>query len=506
VKLPDDSTSHAADARYFSRILDAIADPVFVKDEQHRWVMLNDACCEFMGRPREALLGRSDPDFFPPEEAAVFWAMDEAVLGGGGENVSEESFTDAHGVRHDIVTKKSLFVAEDGRKFIVGIIRDHTERKQHEREIARHLGEVERQQHLIGSVIENAPAGLAYLDRNLVLRWINPEYVRLLGKPVSYFIGRQVFTEIATDMREILEPAIDKAVSERTRVELREVTIPDQPGRFWDISYVPVVAREGEIDGVMVFSQDVTDRVERERLQRDQIARLQQLDKLKDQFVSMLSHELRTPIHTILGMATILEDELAGPLTEEQGQYLGRMIRVTEGLLSLVNDLLDMSLIQSGQFVISPRPIGLPEVISGVLANLAPLAQEKHQTLTDDTPADLPLLDADEQRIGQVLANLVGNAIKFTPEGGHITVSARQEGDRVRCEVRDDGPGIAVEDLPRLFKRFALLDPSNTRPTRGTGLGLVISKSLVEAHGGTIGVESEKGRGSTFWFSLPLSP
>lgn len=506
------------DARYFSNILDAIADPVFVKDEHHRWVTLNEAFCTFMGRSREALIGKSDPDFFPPAEVEVFWAKDDEVLATGEALISEESFTDAHEVRHDISTRKSLYVAENGRRFIVGVIRDLTERNRHEREIATHLEEVERQRQLLRSVIDNAPAGMAFLDTDLHMRWFNPAFLRLMDADRDQYLDRHVFDEVAPDARPMFEGPLRQALAQHEKVELLAMPYPVAPAdgtptRYWDTHFVPVLGYRGQVQGVLAVAQEATDRVERERLQRDQIARLQQVDRMKDQFVSMLSHELRTPIHTILGTATILEDELAGPLNPEQRQFLGRMIRGTEGLLSLVNDLLDLSLIQSGQFVISPRPIDFSEVVTGVTANLAPLADEKHLAVAEELDPDLPDVVADEQRVGQVLANLIGNAIKFTQEGGTIRVRASvttcdRDGKAarfLRCEVIDTGPGIAPHDLPRLFQRFGQLNPGNTRATRGTGLGLVISKSLVEAHGGEIGVQSQLGVGSTFWFTLPLN-
>jgi len=236
---------------------------------------------------------------------------------------------------------------------------------------------------------------------------------------------------------------------------------------------------------------------------RRELESLRRADELKNRFLGMLSHELRTPLNSVLGFGSMLEDELAGPLNGAQRDYLGKMLGGANVLLALIDDLLDMSRIQAGRFSLSMRLIDFPEVISGVLSSLQPLAASSGVRLSSDV-ADLPPLRADDQRLGQVLYNLVGNAIKFTPPGGTITVRVERNGD-VRCAVRDTGQGIAADDIPKLFRPFSQLAPPGTSPIRGTGLGLSISKALIEAHGGTIGVVSEPGRGSEFWFTLPGS-
>ena len=254
---------------------------------------------------------------------------------------------------------------------------------------------------------------------------------------------------------------------------------------------------------------DVTERArleeERERLHDEQVKALRRADTLKDQFLSILSHELRTPLNAIQGFGSILEDELAGPLTPQQHAYLKKILHGSDVLLALVNDLLDMSRIQAGKFSLTISQMRLQEAIADVTGSLDALAQRKGQTLTVDVPADLPAIQADEQRVCQALTNLIGNAVKFTHEGGHIRVQARVERGRfLLIEIEDDGPGIAPDDIPRLFQRFTQLDMSLTRHAGGTGLGLSITKALVEAHGGEIGVRSRPGAGSTFWFTLPV--
>lgn len=229
---------------------------------------------------------------------------------------------------------------------------------------------------------------------------------------------------------------------------------------------------------------------------------LSEIDLAKEAFLGILSHELRTPINVIMGYTSLITDGEAGPLTGVQREYLGRVLEGAETLLTLVNDMLDMSRIEAGRLTLAPAAVDLRWVSDGALRAIGPAALAKRQTLARELPAELPAAWADEARLHQVLRILLSNAVKFTPEGGTITLRVRQAAGPVRIEVHDTGVGIAPVDQASLFQRFAQLDQSLTRPQGGTGLGLALAKHLVEALGGEIGVQSEPGRGSAFWFTL----
>ncbi len=239
----------------------------------------------------------------------------------------------------------------------------------------------------------------------------------------------------------------------------------------------------------------------RERATRTELAAAQEVDRLKTEFVNAVSHELRTPLTSILGYAEFLEDGLGGDLTPQQAEYVQQIEVGAQRLTRLVDDLLDFARLEAGTFKLRVAPDDLGEKVREVVDSLRPQAQEAQLSLSVDLPPEALVVPMDAHRIGQVLLNLVNNAIKFTPPGGEVQVRVVREDGGLRGEVSDTGVGIAAADLPRLFLKFSQLDPGLHKG--GTGLGLSIAKAIIEAHGGEIGVESEPGRGSTFWFTLP---
>jgi signal transduction histidine kinase/DNA-binding response OmpR family regulator len=225
--------------------------------------------------------------------------------------------------------------------------------------------------------------------------------------------------------------------------------------------------------------------------------------KFKDQFLSTMSHELRTPLNAVLGFSDLLADERYGPLNERQQRYVSHIHTGGKHLLSLISDILDLSKIEAGRMELAIESLRVAPTLGEVVSVMQPLAEKKSQTLTKVADPALSIR-ADSTRFRQVLLNLVGNAIKFTPNGGHIELSAILVQDKVRVEVRDDGPGIPPEEQQRIFEAFYRLRETGKK-TEGTGLGLAITHRLVELHGGELSLESKVGEGSCFYFSLPAA-
>lgn len=235
-------------------------------------------------------------------------------------------------------------------------------------------------------------------------------------------------------------------------------------------------------------------------------ARLRRLDKLKDEFVSLASHELRTPMSAIKSNLWMSLTGHGGPLTDKQRIYLQRSYDSTERLMRLVNDMLNVSRIDSGRISIDLQPVALTDLTQQVFDEVMPHAEELGVSLTMQ-PTSLPQVLADPDKIKEVLFNLIGNALKFTPKGGAVTVSFAHNGDMIETTIRDTGTGIEKADMPKLFEKFGFIAGSYIpdRSLQGTGLGLYICKSIVELHKGRIWVNSEgRNKGTQFIFSLPV--
>ncbi|MFN3430132.1 MAG: sensor histidine kinase, partial [Candidatus Sericytochromatia bacterium] len=235
----------------------------------------------------------------------------------------------------------------------------------------------------------------------------------------------------------------------------------------------------------------------------DAVAELRQLDELKRQFLNAVSHELRTPLSSIVGFGEFLKDEVGGPLAPIQQEFVHHIRTGSKRLQGLVDDLLDYAQMEAGSFRVEPRWTDLAPVVVEALESLTPQAIASKVTLVPELPDGPVEGEFDPARVEQVILNLVGNAIKFTPKGGTVRVSVGTEPGLLRLAVVDTGIGIPESVLSRLFDKFFQVDPSTTRRYGGTGLGLAIAKAIVEAHGGTIGVESAPGAGSTFSVTLP---
>jgi Amt family ammonium transporter len=273
---------------------------------------------------------------------------------------------------------------------------------------------------------------------------------------------------------------------------------PVEPVRWFRVLAIKVAG------GIAITLSDISQRKRMEAQILAQLEELKQADEMKNQFLGIISHELRTPLNAIMGFASILEDDIAGSLNESQRFYISKVTVGSDVLLSLVDNLLDMSRIQAGKFSVEPSLCAFTPLVADTLASLQSIAGTRN--MKNEVPDGLPPIPMDKHRITQVLTNLIANAIKFTPLDGTIAVRARIVNGYLRCDVTDTGVGISPTDIDRIFDVFVQVNMSTTRNAGGTGLGLTISKTLVEAHGGTMGVESEEGKGSTFWFTLPLAP
>jgi two-component system, NarL family, sensor histidine kinase BarA len=252
---------------------------------------------------------------------------------------------------------------------------------------------------------------------------------------------------------------------------------------------------------------------ERNHSLEDANTRLKDLDRLKSSFLATVSHELRTPLTSIIGYSEMLAEGLAGTLNDEQVDYVRTIMEKGETLLKLISSILDISQIEAGKVRLNFEPMDVVELVNTSVSSLKPQAQKKGVTLEAKVPAKMPQVTGDRDRLRQVLVNLLANAVKFTPRGGRVTVTATEvshqpdlNAEGYRLIVEDSGVGIPTDQFDKIFQSFYQVDSSSTREYGGAGLGLAIVKSFVEGHGGVVRLSSEMGHGSRFTLIFPVLP
>ncbi len=365
----------------------------------------------------------------------------------------------------------------------------------------------------LNMLIESLNDGFYALDEETRFSFCNQRFLEILGldKPDELY-GLTPLDIVPPEEREKVSQMLDlRRKGERVFFEtlLKRVDGESVPVQ---ISSAPIF-RSGRFMGIVGIAHDLTERrrleamVERSQEVLEKAYReLSTLDKMKSDFIAIASHELRTPLSIIKGYADAFMYGELGELTPFQLEKMKIINARADQMTKIINDLLDMSRLQEGRLVGEKWPTPVDELVVNAVSEYAGRASQSGISLGYEIEEGLPPVSADVWRVHQVLENLIGNAIKFTPEGGEIMVSARRstEPGMVEFEVRDTGPGIPESEQGKLFTPFFQVEPSTARSAGGLGLGLVISKGIVEAHGGRIWVESEIGEGSSFKFTLPI--
>ena len=358
--------------------------------------------------------------------------------------------------------------------------------------------EVNKSKAYVENLVENAADLIISTDLNdRILTWNRGAEV-LFGYSKDEVIGNHLSILLPPERFHELEEIRAKVqISGALRdIEVRSKR-KDGVMIYLSLSVSPIRDLQGKIVGFLRIAKDITEKKRYER-------RLKELDKMKSDFVSNVSHELRTPLTSIKGSVENMLDGLTGSLNEKQIRYLVRIKSNTDRLSRLINDLLDLSRIESGRVEVRPTRLPLTALAEEVAEHLKPLAAEKLIRIEVPSPDPSATAWADRDKVTQVLMNLIGNAVKFTPQEGKVTVALeKNDNDYVQISVADTGPGILPEETNKIFSKFYQVANIAKQKPRGSGLGLAISKALVEMHGGKIWVESEVGRGSTFYFTLP---
>jgi two-component system, OmpR family, phosphate regulon sensor histidine kinase PhoR len=344
---------------------------------------------------------------------------------------------------------------------------------------------------LMASIMDSIADGVVVTDVLGTIQIVNPKAKEILGLYGDNVVGQSAvefirrFEDVPSDMmREKFRRIVERGETFSFDVRLSLPTT-----RFYTLQLGPVRSRDGLVQGVVGVLSDITE--------------LKEMDQMKTDLMSMVTHEIRTPLATVRGFAQIL---LKGGIGNDKSrEFLEIINRQSNRLVNLVNDFLDITRIESGRQVITKGPVDMDKLIQNAVADLKPLADEKSISLQYQGPtASMPEVFGDRNLIEQVLINLLSNAIKYSPKGAWARVGVVQRNGSVAVQVQDNGLGIPKESLPRLFEKFYRVRCDDRKDIIGTGLGLSLVKQIIDVHQGTINVESEHGKGSTFTFTIPV--
>ncbi|PBC20449.1 MULTISPECIES: PAS domain-containing protein [unclassified Mesorhizobium] len=484
----------------FRHVMDELPVAAFIKAQDLSIEFVNKAWCALTGIAKEDVIGRTDRELFGTQDAEGYSHDDTQVVVTGKGLEVEEPVTHSDGTVRQLMTRKSRLVATDGSVHLVGSSTDITDVKAREKALEESM----RENEVFRSLIDNVPVSIYAKRSDLRQFYVNKGWCDLTGLSREDAIGKTDIEIFGEDGEAFV--AGDLAVLRTGDTQEVEETV-----RLADGSVRHQFARKGAMiasDGSLYLigsTTDITELKMREAELSEARQRAVLADRAKSEFLANMSHEIRTPMNGVLGMAELLAKSNLDP---KQKTFTDIIVKSGNALLTIINDILDFSKIDAGQMVLDPAPFNLAEAIEDVATLVSTRAKEKDlELIVRVEPRLESLFIGDVGRIRQIVTNLVGNAVKFTDEG-HVLVDVTGErvptGTRLTISVTDTGIGIPEEKLKLVFEKFSQVDTSSTRRHEGTGLGLAITSRLVELMGGTIGVESAEGKGSTFWFTVTL--
>ncbi|OPY20058.1 MAG: hybrid sensory histidine kinase BarA [Methanomethylovorans sp. PtaU1.Bin093] len=368
------------------------------------------------------------------------------------------------------------------------------------------LRSLENKENLFEATIESNGDGIIVVDNDKKVIVMNSKFADMLDLPPDMRTGKDLYT--------ILDHTLSRTNNaDELNLKVRSILNTSDSNRdilhfkntYYYEWYSSPFIKNGIINGRVFCLHDITEMKEIEGSLREANVVAETSNRTKSEFLANMSHELRTPLNSVIGFSEVLLEGNSGSLNEKQTRYLKNISKSGKHLLTIINDILDISKIESGNMHIHKENISVKNLLEDMFSSMQPLAAEKEIVMKVSFGPDLDYIQADKGKIKQVLYNLIGNALKFTEHGGSVTISAKVNGDMAYISVEDTGIGISRKDQEKLFKPFTQIDSSISRKYEGTGLGLALSKELVALHGGKIWVESEPGKGSTFTFTIPIN-
>ncbi|WP_410508666.1 PAS domain-containing sensor histidine kinase [Methanosarcina hadiensis] len=379
------------------------------------------------------------------------------------------------------------------RNVVIGTVQDITEKKQSEETLVKEA-------RLWRVVIEHSRNGIVILDQNGKVFKSNPKYAEMLGYSLEEIHTLHMWdwdvNYTREQMLQLVRMGDSKGILHETRHRRKDGTV-------FDVEINSNSVMFGNQNLVFCICRDITERKKAEEELLNLKMAAEAANKCKDEFLAAMSHDLRTPLNSIIGFSDILLEGMFGSLNEKQTSYINNISKGGKHLLNLINNILDLSKIEAGKMELDCEPFYLSQAIDEIKAAIEPLAIKKNIHLDVKVDSQPGMVCADKTRFKQILYNLTSNAIKFTPEKGSVAIEAWNSGSSVQIRVSDTGAGISEADMSKLFQPFKQLNSHHKREYEGTGLGLVLVKNFVEMHGGTIWVKSKPGEGSTFVFTIP---
>lgn len=485
--------------QFLSDMLDNLPFPIMMKDIQNdfRYDFWNKESELQSGIHRDEVIGRNDFDIYGAEGGKHYRAVDEELIRSGKPYRAEENYTTPDGVVHDTIVMKSIISWGESRRWVLLARWETTQLRKYEREAIaakEKLEEAVRKQNL---ALKSIDFGLVYIDKNYKVQWEETSFIKELI-PGKHYRPGVICYEAAGHHKAPCGHCAFKEAIEQNKMVRHTICFS---GIDLEITATPVYNDANtEIIGGLLRFEDITQKVQTARMLQEAKEQAEESNRLKSAFLANMSHEIRTPLNAIIGFS----DMICQGVDEEEKQDFIDIIKNNNAiLLQLINDILDLSKIEAGTMDFTYGNVDINDLLEGICLQMQQKEKVGVVKIVFTEKAPECVLYTDHLRLSQVIMNFVNNAMKFTSEGS-IEMGYRMDdaANEIYFFVKDTGIGIAADKVDTVFERFVKLNSF----IKGTGLGLSICRVIVERLGGTIGVESEEGKGSTFWFRIPMKP